>query len=67
MYHGLIIPPSAEGHLGCFQVWPVKNKVVGNSHHGSAEMNLPSIHEDRGLIPSLAPRVKDPALPLAVV
>ena len=30
----------------------------GNSHRGSAEMNLTSIHVDVGLIPSLTPWVK---------
>ena len=27
---------------------------IRSSHHGSVEMNLPSIHEDAGLIPGLA-------------
>ena len=31
----------------------LEKKSEGSSHHGSVEMNLNSIHEDAGLIPSL--------------
>ena len=40
-----------------------KSILLESSHGGSVEMNLTSIHEDTGLIPGLAQRVKDLALP----
>ena len=40
----------------------VKNYKIRSSHHGAAEMNLTSIHEDAGLIPGFSLWVKDPML-----
>ena len=38
-----------------------------SSHHGSEEMNLTSIHEDMGSVPSLAQWAKDLVFPRGVV
>jgi len=45
----------------CWKV-PLEKIFLGSSHHGSAEMNLTSIHEDAVLIPGLTQWVKDPGL-----
>ena len=57
----LALQKMLKGHL------KLKTKDTRNSYHGSVETNLPSIHEDAGLIPGLIQWVKDPVLPWAVV
>ena len=53
--------------LGEHRLWngpsPASKHASGSSRHGSAEMNLTSIHEDSSSIPGLTLWVKDPALP----
>ena len=53
-----------------FQHFEVRYKMLirlWSSHRGVAEMNPTRNHEVAGSIPGLAPWVKDPALPAAVV
>ena len=37
-----------------------QNVCLGSSHYGTVEMNLTSIHEDKGSIPGLTQWVGDP-------
>ena len=57
-----------QSHVIQEELWPILNlvKKPRNSHHGSGEMNLTSIHEDASLIPGLVQWFKDLALLWAV-
>ena len=58
-------PPNAAGAALEKAKRKKKKKKIPfrSSHCGSVEMNLISIHEDKGSIPGLAQGVKDLALP----
>ena len=49
----------AHLHVHITLRWQSEKQVLWSSRHGSAVANPTGIHEDVGLIPSLAKRVKD--------
>ena len=61
--HKSLSPAPASSLAGSFFFFNQESILFGSSHRGTVETNLTSIHEDVGLIPGLAQRVKDPALP----